>query len=204
MVKLYTWLPLEPFLIFEGFRPDAGHSSMEVFSETNSLMAYVSFWPAPTSLIGEITQLMKPRPQRRPSTYAQEIDPTIGFMQRPADFIDEVHGVDEEQVTEMWTAIEDTDYDLLHWNCSNICKLLLISSFDPCHRDQVAGAAGCTPADLFKIGAGEELLEKLRYLTTSPFIDCRPEDVRRMVEAYEKIEMPLRTANAPPIKSTPA
>ncbi len=184
MVKLYTWLPLLPHAIFEGLRPDAGHSSVEVLTDDGTEIAYASYWPEPGSLLGEVTQLMKPRPQRHPATYAQECDPNIGFMQRPADFTDTVEGLVEDTIVELWTVIEDTKYDLLHWNCSNISKLLILSSFDPVQREKLSAIAGCTPEDLTSIDKIQDPLERLRYLATSQFIDCRPEDVRRMIEAY--------------------
>jgi hypothetical protein len=161
---------------------------MEIIADDGSLLAYVSYWPEPGTLIGDITQIMKPRPQRHPATYSQEIDPDIGYMQRPSDFTDGVDGLDEDTVIELWTSIEDTGYDLLHWNCSNVVKVLILSSFDPVQREQLLEVAGCTPDDLAKISGTQDTFEKLRYLATSPFIDCRPEDVRRMLQAFAELK----------------
>jgi hypothetical protein len=184
MVILHTWLPATPQYVLSGIRPDAGHSSLEVIDDDGDLMSYVSFWPEPESLIGQVTQLLNPRPQRHPSTYAMECDPGAGYMQRESDYNDELKHLDQMTIIELWTALEDTRYDLRHWNCSNICKLLILSAIDGTYHNSLEDAAGCSAEDLAKISGTEDFLEKLEYLTTSPFIDCRPDDVRRMTEAY--------------------
>lgn len=189
MIKLHTWLPLMPNAIFEGLRPDAGHSSMEIITDSGAQLAYVSYWPEQESFLGEITQLMKPRPRRHPSTYSQEIDPTIGYMQRPSDYVDDVMGLDEEAMTELWSAIEDTKYDLRHWNCSNVSRALILCSFDTVHQKQLLDASGCSPKENAKIAQIKDPLEKLRYLATSQFVDCCPEDVRRMLDVSEKLRL---------------
>jgi hypothetical protein len=184
MVILHTWLPATPQSVLAGVRPDAGHSSLEVINDEGNLVSYISFWPEPESLIGHMTQILKPRAQRHPATYATECDVNNGYMQRPADHSDELYGLDEAVMVDLWTAIRDTNYDLMHWNCSNICKLLILSAIDPSYHKKLETAAVCSSEDLAKIASTEDFLEKLRYLATSPFIDCRPDDVRRMMEAY--------------------
>jgi len=201
VVKLHTWLPLDPALIFEGFRPDAGHSSMEVISDDGTLIGYVSYWPEQGSLIGQVTQMLKPRPQRYPGTYQQEIDPEIGYMQRESDYEDSVYGLDDDTIIQLWTSMEDTSYDLLHWNCSNICKLLILSSMPEKDREVLDESVGCTPQDLLTFSGSVDLFERLRYLATSPFIDCRPDDVRRLVDAYNLLGS--SHANQGEIEATP-
>ena len=177
---------------------------MEVLGSQNELIAYVSFWPEPESLIGQVTQILKARPQRRPATYEQEIDTEVGYMQRPSDFTDEVDGLDEETIVELWNTVQDTSYDLRHWNCSNICKLLIISSLDITEAEDLKLVTGCTPDDLDALHGTVDSLERLRYLATSQFIDCRPEDVRRTVEAYLILKKSLRDTCAEQASSTPS
>jgi hypothetical protein len=194
MVILHTWLPTTPRSVLEGIRPDAGHSSLEIINDEANLVSYISYWPEPESLIGHMTELLKPRPHRHPETYALECDPSVGYMQRPSDHSDELHGLDEDIMIELWTAIRDTKYDLMHWNCSNISKLLILSAIDPTYHKNLETAAYCSPEDLQKISGPDDLFDKITYLATSPFIDCRPEDVRRMIEAYlEMLSTAIRT-----------
>jgi hypothetical protein len=51
---------------------------------------------------------------------------------------------------------------------------------------RIADAASCTMEDMNQIRADDELQEVLRHLASASFIDCRPEDVLRMVIAYNE------------------
>jgi hypothetical protein len=85
--------------------------------------------------------------------------------------------------------LRDGGYDVRTWNCSNVCKLLILSGMDPRHHEDMEQAMVCSPADLLSIAGPDDLFSKLRYLSTSPFIDCRPDDVRRAAQAYNGVCM---------------
>lgn len=82
--------------------------------------------------------------------------------------------------------LKASEYDLRHWNCSNVCKFLLLNGINPRFHREILEAAACTPEELFHSEDPNDLLPRLRILATSPFIDCRPDDLRRIVGAYNK------------------
>lgn len=191
MIILYTWAPVSPVTLLQpGVSPDIGHSAIEVrggsaASEDSSV--YMSFWPELESLIGVVTQLWKPRTVRNPASYAQEIDPDDGYMQRLADNVTELDGLDEEKMRHLWERFGESKYDFLKWNCSSVCRLLLLSATPPHLREAMRAAMACSLEDVAQLwGAGEmaDVAERLRYLSTSAFIDCRPDDLKRAAAAY--------------------
>lgn len=189
MITLYTWAPTAPVTILQpGVSPDIGHSSMWVRNaETGDAGVYMSFWPEKESLIGVITQLWKPRETRNPVSYAQEIDPNSGFMRRPADHTSELEGLDEVRVLHLWERFGESRYDFLKWNCSSVCRLLLLSATPPKLREAMRSAMACSVeevAQMWETGEREDIAERLRYLSTSAFIDCRPDDLKRAAAAY--------------------
>lgn len=190
MVTLYTWDPPKPEWALEHrFSPDMGHSALKVTDDNGVPRAYASFWPERESMIGRIRDLWVERLARHPKSYVQEIDPDQGFMQRPADHADAVDGLAEDLVVEIWEMLRDGGYDVRTWNCSNVCKLLILTGMDPRHHESMQQAMVCSPADLLSIAGPDDLFSKLRYLSTSPFIDCRPDDVRRAAQAYRGVCM---------------
>lgn len=186
MTTLYTWVPTPPpVLIADRIVPDVGHSALEITDGGGRQVAYVSFWPERESLIGELTRRVKPRKTRHPSCYAEESDPAAGFMQRPAEFMDRIApGLDEERMAAAWQAIVESQYDFLHWNCSNVTRFLITRAMAPADYDAIQEAATLTGDDLRHISGPDGLREIFRYLATSRFIDCRPDDVRRLVHAF--------------------
>jgi len=185
MVTLYTWLPPSAETIFEqALQPDVGHSALEVKGPDGNTRVYASFWPECDSLIGKIRELWKERPCRHPSSYEQDSDPDGAYMQRQADHADTIEGLSEDVIVDLWQLLQDSDYDFLRWNCSNVGKLLLLSAVEPKYLPDMEKAMCCTPDELLSISGADELLEKLRYLSTSAFLDCRPDDLRRAVQAY--------------------
>lgn len=183
MVKLYIWQPSTTELVMhKGLAPDVGHSALEVVNANGAVTCYASFWPERDSLIGRITQFWKPRETRNPLSYEDESDPDGGFMQRPAEYIGELIGLDEPKIARLWNELAGSDYDFLSWNCSNVCKFLLLSAVPPEKRAALEDAMGVCPDETNCICDESPTLEKLRFLATSPFIDCRPEDLKRAAD----------------------
>ena len=145
--------------------------------------AYISFWPEIESLIGQVTQLFKPRPARHPATYADEIAADGGYMRRPADYSVTLTGIDDATIVRLWAELAESQYDFLHWNCSNVCKFLLLSAIPVGSRAALVEAMGLCPDETNCIDSADTVLEKLRFLSTSAFIDCRPEDLKRAADA---------------------
>jgi hypothetical protein len=187
MVRLYIWKPTRVSeVLTEGIMPDFGHAALEVVNEATGQTTYMSFWPELESLVGFATRPWKHRATRHPSSYAEETEPEAGFMQRPADFIETLHGLNERHILAAWAMIRDDEYHLRSWNCSNVSKYLLISAMTPEDYVRIAECAACTVEELKRVRDRENLREVLAYLTTSSFIDCRPDDVLRMAVAYNE------------------
>jgi len=183
MVHLYIWKPTSLETVLEnGIAPDVGHAAIEVSVGTGT--TYISFWPEIDSAIGRIAQLLKPRQTRHPATYAQEISPDDAFMQRPADFEVELPGLDEAVILRLWEGLADSGYDFLCWNCSNVCKFLLLSAAPRAKRAALDAAMSLCPDETNCIDSDDMPHEKLRFLATYPFIDCRPEDLKRAAEVF--------------------
>lgn len=167
----------------KGIAPDVGHSALEVAGATAEQSGYVSFWPERDSLVGRITQLWKPRATRHPASYEAETDPEGSFMQRPADYDVELLGLDEAVIVRLWKELAGSQYDFLTWNCSNVCKFLLLSAVPLEKRAALEEAMGVCPEEGSCISGESAMLEKLRFLSTSAFIDCRPEDLKRAADS---------------------
>jgi len=158
---------------------------MEVISDEDK-STYISYWPELETPVGHVMRLVKSRTKRHPETLAEEIDPHGGFMERKPNFIGEVEGTNEDKVRILWEAIKVSEYDFFKWNCSNVCKFLLLSAMDKRYHQQMLSAAVCTPQDLLAVESADDLVVRLRILATSPFIDCRPDDLHRIVAAYRQ------------------
>ncbi|BDI29575.1 hypothetical protein CCAX7_16260 [Capsulimonas corticalis] len=185
MVKLYTWSPTTPATVLEHtVAPDVGHSALEVIGADGATRAYASFWPERDSLIGRITGIWKHRPTRYPDSYATEIDPAGAYMQREAEYVDVFEGLEEDTIVHLWAKLKKTEYDFLKWNCSNVCKLLLLSSVHPGVRPTLEQALQTSPEDLKHAAGAGDLLATLAHLSASSFIECSPVDLRRLSEAY--------------------
>jgi hypothetical protein len=196
MIHLYIWKPTKVSEVIEqGMMPDLGHASLEVIEEASGKTTYMSFWPELESFVGAAIRHWKHRETRHPSSYAEECDPAGGYMQRTADVVETLHGLNEARILREWPQVRELEYHLRSWNCSNVCKYLLISAMTPEDYARIESCAACSVDDLKQIREGQNVSEILRYLTTSPFIDCRPEDVLRMAVAYnERIEKPANDA----------
>ena len=183
MVRIYIWDPAGIVTALEtGVAPDFGHAAMEVVSGDNDGV-YISYWPEMDTAMGQFMQLVKARAKRHPDSYAEEIDPTAGFMEREASHIGEIHGLREDLVKVLWQQLRSSEYDFFKWNCSSVCKFLILSAMDRSYNDEMLAAAICTPEDLLTVESADDLAIRLRILATSPFIDCRPDDLHRMVDA---------------------
>ena len=150
MVVLHTWLP-DPAALASGATPDLGHSSLQVGA------VYVSFWPEQSSLVGQIVSLLKGRHARQPESYAEEIEPKNGFMQRAAAFSDPLPGVNETVAIERWRELQDTHFDANSYNCSHLTRDVLDAALPPalrgqlstlCEKKEHVPAVTCTPASL--------------------------------------------------------
>lgn len=185
MVKLYTWGPTTPETVLEyTVAPDVGHSSLEVTGEDGTLKVYASFWPERESLIGRVTGLWKKRHIRNPASYAQEADPDDGFMQRRADHEDEIAGLDEEVIVGVWQRLQGSEYDFFKWNCASVCKLLILSALPVSFQSAVQDVTGEVPAGLAQLSHVEDFQAVMREISSSPFIDSHPEELRRIAEAF--------------------
>jgi hypothetical protein len=188
MVTVYTWLPTPPLnVITERLMPDLGHSSLLVHDDTGIKEdIYCSFWPEMESPIRNFIRFWKNDQIRLPNNYEEESDPAAGFMQRPADSIVPVRGLQEERIRRGWEHIKHMPYDLTTWNCSNVSQYLLVAAMEQDRYDRIQHAVECTLADLERSQMdSDEIGSVLRYLATSKLIACRPEDVHRLAVAYD-------------------
>ena len=186
MIRVYIWDPAGLVTALqEGVPLDLGHAAMEVISEGDKT-TYVSYWPEMETPIGQVMQLIKSRTKRHPETLAEEIDAHAGFMEREPNFIGEVEGTNEDKIRILWEDIKVSDYDFFKWNCSNVCKFLILSAMDKRYHEQMLSAAVCTAQDLLTVESTDDLVVRLRILATSALIDCRPDDLHRMVVAYSE------------------
>jgi hypothetical protein len=187
MTRLYIWKPNTlPEMLTNGIMPDVGHAAMEVVAP-NGDAGYISYWPETESLLGRAIAPFKPRETRHPSSYAQECDPEQGYMQRPADYEEDLtEGLDEERILRLWPQLRDSEYDLRSWNCSNVIKYLLIGAVPREDREAIAEACACSAEDLRHVTDVDDFKVVLTYLSTSRFIDCRPDDVRRLAHTYNE------------------
>jgi hypothetical protein len=156
---------------------------MEVVSDHGEGV-YISYWPEMDTPMGHVMQLVKSRAKRHPESYSEEIDPEAGFMEREASHIGELQGLNEELIKVLWPQLKSSEYDFFKWNCSSVCKFLILSAMDKRFHEQILAAAVCTPEDLLTVESTDDLVVRLRILATSPFIDCRPDDLHRMVHVY--------------------
>ena len=164
--------------------PDFGHASLEVVDERSGDTTYISYWPEIESLIGEVTQAFKHRKRRHPVSYAQESDQEDGYMQRPAEAHATLHGLDERRVLTDWVSLQDSKYDAFKWNCSSLCKYLLLASMSKADYARVAPVANCSDEDAENVTSSAAILDRISKLSLSKFVDCTPEDVFRMALAF--------------------
>lgn len=206
MVNLYVWDPpgLSEILDLR-ILPDLGHAALEVVDTEGQPLVYVSFWPEMESVVGQALQPFKKRQVRNPEQYDLEADTDGGYMQRHADYLETIIGLDEARIQRDWTELRDAKYDLTSWNCSNVCKLLLLRAMPPEIAREVGEKTAVQVEDLQNLQGEVEMFHALRYLATSSFVDCRPEDVLRLVRAYndrmnsDAVETPPKVSNdAPP------
>lgn len=180
MVKLYYWEPTElTEVLAEGIMPDLGHVSLEVTNESTGAVDYVSFWPERESLIGRVTDLFKERQVRQPMSYAEESDEDGSYMQRPADQVLVLKGLDEAQISRQWHLLREAEYDILRWNCSSVIEFLLLSAMRPEDYDRVKEVVDCPQEGRPE---GRDLPEIWGSLAS--LLDCRPGDVLRLARAY--------------------
>jgi len=189
MVKLYTWLPVAPDTLIERqIAPDLGHCSLEIIDKDGDSALYASYWPEIENPAGKLTDFLKHRHTRQPKNYKEEIDPTARFMERPPDFVDEIEGLDEKSVLRSWPKLRHRRYDLRTWNCSNVAKQMLLAGMTKRDR-RFASAASVCGDDCPPVSKFNDVLEWLRALVTAPVLTCTPEDVRRMVAAYNELKV---------------
>lgn len=190
MVKLYTWLPVQPDTLVERqIAPDLGHCSLAVLDEKGNTELYASYWPEIDGIAGKMTDFLKHRHTRQPKSYAEEIDPTARFMERPADFIDDIDGLDERLVVKAWARLRHRRYDLRRWNCSNVAKQMLLAGMTKRDRRFASAASRCGEDCVVKPSRFNDAMEWLRAVLCFHVITCAPEDVRRMVAAYNDLKV---------------
>lgn len=150
MVILHTWGP-DPTAPLKGHSPDLGHSALQI-GET-----YASFWPQNDSLVGTLVSLIKRRTARQPVTYAEEIEPEKGFMQRPSDFRDRLMELNEAAMLARWKELERSEWDANSYNCSHVARDLLAVGLSPALGSQLEALSekhehvpltNCTPLGL--------------------------------------------------------
>lgn len=185
MINLYVWDP-PPLseVIDRHILPDFGHSSLEVVDEEGKSLVYASFWPEIESMVGQAIQPFKHREIRNPVTYEAESHPDGGYMQRHADYLEPIVGLDEAQVWKDWMELHNAKYDLTSWNCSNVCKLLILRAMPPQEARILGERLAVMVEDLHQLQTQVEMFHAMRTLATSSFIDCRPEDVLCLVREY--------------------
>jgi hypothetical protein len=185
MVNLYVWDPpgLSEILDLR-ILPDLGHAALEVVDAEGKSLVYVSFWPEMESIVGQAIQPFKKRQARNPESYDVEADPDGGYMQRHADYLEPILGLEEGRILRDWAELGDAKYDLTSWNCSNVCKLLLLRAMPPEDARLMGDKLAMVVEDLKELDDQVEMAHALRYLATSSFVDCRPEDVLCLVRAY--------------------
>lgn len=188
MVNIYVWKPL-PLLeaVDNHVIPDLGHASLEVLSADGKPLLYASFWPEIHTPVGELLQPFKPRTDRHPENYAMESDPEGPYMQRHAENVEPVLGLDEEVIIREWPMIRDATYDLTSWNCSNVCKLLFFRALTNDQAARIAETLQVSPEEMAQIFGGEDFWSVLGYLTTREFVDCRPDDILRLARGYRML-----------------
>jgi hypothetical protein len=185
VVHVYLWKPTSlAEVVGARILPDLGHASLEVVDEATGDATYVSYWPEIESLIGEVTQVFKHRKRRHPASYAQESDPDDGYMQRPAEAHETLRGLDEGRILNDWVSLQDSKFDALTWNCSSLCKYLLLAAMSKEDYARVAPLADCSDEDTEDVTGGAALLDRVGRLSLSNFAECTPEDVFRMALAY--------------------
>jgi hypothetical protein len=185
VVHIYLWKPTSlTDVVGAGIMPDLGHASLEVVDEATGVATYISYWPEIDSLLGEVTQAFKHRKKRNPSSYAQDSDPDDGYLQRPADAHGTLRGLDERRILSDWRSLQDSKYDTLKWNCSSLCKYLLLAAMPREDYARVAPLANCSDEDAEDVGGGGAILERIGRLSLSTFVDCTPEDVFHIALAY--------------------
>lgn len=190
--------------------PDLGHASLEVIGPDEPL-AYVSFWPEMDSGVGQMTNLFKHRLERHPVSYAQESDPTDGYMQRPADFVEPVYHLNEANIIRGWQRLRTVKYDFLSWNCSNVVKFLLIRAMSLEDQERLRDYLGCSDTNLQEINAEvaedidlldstvslELLSARLRQLAMTDFIQCIPDDLIVLVQALRESRQTIPSSSIP-------
>jgi hypothetical protein len=185
VVHLYLWKPTSLAEVVDAhIMPDLGHASLEVVAEQTGDVTYMSYWPEIESLLGEVTQAFKHRQHRNPVSYDQESDPNDSYMQRPPEAHTTLYGLDKRRILNDWAALQDSKYDALRWNCSSVCKYLLLAAMSKDDYIRVAPLANCSDEDAENVGGSAALLERIGQLSLSRFVDCTPEDVFRIALAY--------------------
>jgi hypothetical protein len=196
MVKLYTWLPGTPNGIFDHeVLPDLGHCSLEVIEPAGQPLIYASFWPNRDCLAGKLTDLLKHRQARQPRSYMQEIAPDEHFMQRPPDFVDTIAGLDEGRIVAAWLRVRNTKYHFRSWNCSSVCKYLLLNGMSNRDRRIIENTSPCTVGPPMLAHRCSGLLTRLRTMARVQVVACVPEDVRLIVEEYNSLLTRTRDAS---------
>ncbi|BDI29459.1 hypothetical protein CCAX7_15100 [Capsulimonas corticalis] len=187
MITLYTWLPTPVTVVLEAhIPPDIGHSALDITHEDGS-STYVSFWPEVDGLIGRLTYPVKPRTIRNPVSYEIESDRTQPYMQRKADFEDTVVGLDKLRIAAGWQSVQDLPYDLKRWNCSNVVRLLILTSMDPGQLGLVLKASDFKLEDMEGGRSIDLLRATLLEVAASNLFDCKPNDVRRLAKALAAV-----------------
>lgn len=168
--------------------PDWGHVALEVIdTKTGEPTTYLSFWPEQDSLMGRAIEPFKARATRHPASYKHESEPEYGFMQRPADHTEVITGsLDEALLQKMRPLLSDMTYDLRSWNCSSVCEYALIAAMRPEEYNAIKEEVEAGREALPSISAIDDWEGALRYISTSGFVNCRPEDVRRLAMAYNR------------------
>ena len=188
MVNLYVWDPPALSEVLDRrILPDFGHAAIEVVNDEGQPLIYASFWPEIESLVGQALQPFKPREVRNPISYEAESDPDGGYMQRHADYLEPLEGLEESRILRDWAELQDARYDLTSWNCSNVCKLLILRAMSPDRAGVLGEKLAVVVEDLQQLQTQMEMFHAMRHLATSSFIDCRPEDVLCLVRTYNDL-----------------
>jgi hypothetical protein len=187
MITLYTWLPTPPKVVLAGhIPPDIGHSAVNV-AHSDGSQTYISFWPEMDGVIGHLTHPVKPRTVRNPTSYEIESNRNQPYMQRKADFVDSIDSLEEWRIAAGWFSIEDLPYDLTRWNCSNVTRLLILTSMDPSQLGAVLKKSDFRLEDLEAARPTELLRATVMEVAASKLFNSKPDDVRRLVIALHTV-----------------
>jgi hypothetical protein len=118
-------------------------------------------------------------------------------MQRPADFTDPLHGLDEARLHEGWEALRDRPYVLETFNCSNVTHAVLAAAMPGALYARLRDEGDALPEELGILDHVAAVRMHLRKLLLHKFASERPLQVRLFALTYEKLAAAVVSGTAP-------